>query len=43
MIDEKVTFASSKATVSYRTQMADGTLNAPIVMCYDAGGQVDCT
>jgi type VI secretion system secreted protein Hcp len=42
-IDEKVTFTSSKATVSYRTQRADGTLNPAIVICYDAGGQVDCT
>ena len=43
VIDEKVTFTSSKATVSYKTQKADGTLNAAIVICYDAGGQVDCT
>ncbi len=43
VIDEKVTFTSSKATVSYQTQKADGTLNPPIVMCYDAGSQVDCT
>lgn len=42
VIDEKVTFTSSKATVSYKTQKADGTLNQAIVMCYDAGSQVDC-
>jgi len=41
--DEKVTFTSSKATVSYKTQKADGTLNPAIVICYDAGIQVDCT
>jgi len=41
--DEKVTFTSSKATVSYKTQKADGTLNPAIVICYDAGTQVDCT
>ena len=43
VIDEKVTFTSSKATVSYRTQKADGTLNPAIVICYDAGAQVDCS
>jgi len=43
VIDEKVTFTSSKATVSYKTQKADGSLNAAIVICYDAGGQIDCT
>jgi len=42
-IDEKVTFTSSKATVSYRTQKADGSLNPPIEICFDAGTQVDCT
>jgi hypothetical protein len=43
VIDEKVTFTSSKATVSYRTQKADGSLNPPIEICFDAGTQVDCT
>ena len=42
-IDEKVTFTSQKATVSYRTQKEDGSLNPPIVICYDAENQVDCT
>jgi len=43
VVDEKVTFVSQKATVSYRSQRADGSFDAPIVTCYDAGNQVDCT
>jgi type VI protein secretion system component Hcp len=42
-VDEKVTFVSQKATVSYRSQRADGKLDPPVVTCYDAGNQVDCT